>query len=558
MKRNGQYGTYYAQTLWSKFDDTKDMHCQIDSESQLVSAAMRLGASHIDSWSVEERAITSSVEKIAPELAARLKNEILKGGDPLGEILCKLRSPEVRRRSGTTYTPIPVVEAMVSWAARKKLHPSRVIEPGTGSARFLMNASKAFPQAHLLGIEADPVASIVARANLAVLGLSKRARIVFGDFRHVLIPPFEGRTLYIGNPPYVRHHELDSNSKSWLSAQAKMLGFKASQLAGLHVHFFLATALKAQKEDFGAFITSAEWLDVNYGKLVRQLFLDHLGGEGMTIIEPTSRTFSDATTTAVITQFQVGSVPAKIRLNRSKDASLRESLVEGRWFKRERLDPTHRWSMLTRRAKIVQDGFVELGEFCRVHRGQVTGANRVWIAGEHSRMLPESVLFPSVTRARELFQAGSLLADVSNLRDVIDIAPDLSVFSKEERRSIDDFLARAKALGADSGYVAKNRKAWWSVGLRSPAPILATYMARRKPAFVRNLAKARHINIAHGIYPRDTLSAAVLDRLARNLSAVVSMTEGRTYAGGLTKFEPKEMERILIPNPTEMDSEQVA
>jgi hypothetical protein len=54
------------------------------------------------------------------------------------------------------------------------------------------------------------------------------------------------------------------------------------------------------------------------------------------------------------------------------------------------------------------------------------------------------------------------------------------------------------------------------------------------------------------------LSPKLLDRLAHLLSVTVSVTEGRTYAGGLTKFEPKEMERILIPNPTEMDAKRVA
>jgi adenine-specific DNA-methyltransferase len=73
-------------------------------------------------------------------------------------------------------------------------------------------------------------------------------------------------------------------------------------------------------------------------------------------------------------------------------------------------------------------------------------------------------------------------------------------------------------------------------------------MARRPPAFVRNLANARHINIAHGLYPRGPLSAVVLDKLAKYLSSAVSVTDGRTYAGGLTKFEPREMERLIVPS----------
>ncbi len=72
-------------------------------------------------------------------------------------------------------------------------------------------------------------------------------------------------------------------------------------------------------------------------------------------------------------------------------------------------------------------------------------------------------------------------------------------------------------------------------------------MARRSPAFVRNLCEARHINIAHGLYPRDPMTASQLDLLAGWLRKNVSVESGRTYAGGLTKFEPKEIERIAVP-----------
>ena len=53
------------------------------------------------------------------------------------------------------------------------------------------------------------------------------------------------------------------------------------------------------------------------------------------------------------------------------------------------------------------------------------GSNEVWIAGEHSEGLPQSVLFPSITRAREVFAAEGLLDDASQLRRVIDLPVDL-------------------------------------------------------------------------------------------------------------------------------------
>jgi adenine-specific DNA-methyltransferase len=530
------------------------IYLELRTEYHLKSLALALDARSVAGWSSAEEALAKNTAAFSEEDAASYRKRIEKGEDPLGDTFCYLRSPEERRHLGATYTPRYFSQAMVQWAFDQKLDPVRVVDPGVGSAQFLRVAAKKFPKAELIGIDVDPMATLLARANLAAAGLADRAEILCGDYRSTALPEANGRTLFVGNPPYVRHHQLTTEAKTWLTEEAKKLGFAASQLAGLHVHFFLATVLKARKDDFGAFVTSAEWLDVNYGKLVRELFLSNLGGQGITVIEPTSHTFEDAATTSAIAQFVIGSKPAKIRMKRVKYIDQKGALTAGQMLHRNRLETENRWSVLTRKTVGIPKGYVELGELCRVHRGQVTGANRVWIAGTHSADLPNSVLFPTVTRAKELFAAGAVLTDVSLLRRVIDIPADLSVFDKEERRAIDRFMKLAKSAGADDGYVAKNRRAWWSVGLRTPAPILATYMARRAPAFVRNLADARHINIAHGLYPRDPMSAGLLSRLANYLSTAVSLHQGRTYAGGLTKFEPREMERIPVPSPEMLEN----
>ena len=50
----------------------------------------------------------------------------------------------------------------------------------------------------------------------------------------------------------------------------------------------------------------------------------------------------------------------------------------------------------------------------------------------------------------------------------------------------------------------------------------------------------------------------MLDALAQFLSSEVSLHGGRTYAGGLTKFEPREMERIPVPSPEFMEAMRTA
>ena len=522
----------------------------LKTEGHLISAAVALGAGTVKVLSPsEEKLCRKGGSSYDDATRDWLKQSILKGNDPLGDAFCRLRAPEVRRAKGATYTPTTIVRAMVGWARARKEAPVRIVDPGVGSARFLMVAAQAFPNAELIGIDIDPLATLIARANLAATGLSARSEILLGDYRAMELPPAVGKTLYLGNPPYVRHHLLDPQWKRWLTDESRKRGFTASQLAGLHVHFFLATILQASPGDFGSFVTSAEWLDVNYGSLVRELFLGALGGQALTVVEPVASPFADAATTAVISTFQIGSNPSGIAVKRVSDVRSIEPLGSGRLLDRGRFEAQPRWSQLTRRAREIPSGYVELGELCRVHRGQVTGANRIWIAGEHSAGLPLSVLFRSITRAKELFNAGAILADNSSLKDVIDLPSDLSVLAAEDRRAVERFLYRAKHAGADKGYIVENRKAWWSVGLREPAPILATYMARRAPAFVRNRAQARHINIAHGLYPREALNEQTLISLVRYLNSGTSVADGRTYAGGLTKFEPREMERIPVPVP---------
>jgi hypothetical protein len=585
-----------------------------EAEEALAGMAVRLGAAQVAGWSEAEQHLAAAATYPSEGEISQVRSQILAGEDPLGEAFCRLRGPAQRRPSGQTFTPAPVVQGMVGWAART-LVPARVVDPGTGSARFLAAAGRCWPETALKGAETDPLAAMIGRATLAAAGMAGRAGITLGDYRSLRLAPAAGPTLFVGNPPYVRHHQIPAGWKSWLRSAAASQGLAASGLAGLHVHFFLATALHAMPGDAGVLVTAAEWLDVNYGSLVRSLLLGPLGGQSVHLLDPAVPAFTDAAATTAITCFRPGDRPASLRLRRVDRLADLGELVGGTAVPAPVLRAASRWTPLVGPAvpeagaapqnaweaggatqdaweagaaaenareagAATQDaweagaaaenareagagaraagatgrvrlptGQVELGELCRVHRGQVTGANKVWVTAGNPVGLPGRFLFPAVTRASELFRAGGTLATAARLRSVIDLPADLGELAPAELALVTRFLAEAEAAGAAASYIACHRKPWWRVRLRAPAPILATYMARRPPAFVRNLAGARHVNIAHGLYPREPLPLAALDGLAAYLRRSVTPGQGRTYAGGLTKFEPGEMERLLVPVP---------
>ena len=494
-----------------------------------------------------ERAVTRNGPMPCPKLMERVRRAIARGDDPLGSAFCELRSPKIRRERGAIYTPGPIIDAMVRWAAGEDA-PQRIVDPGAGSGRFLRAAGKAFPDAALVAIEIDPLAALMLRANVAALGMADRLTLLVDDYRSVDLPRIDGPTLFLGNPPYVRHHDIAPRWKDWFAKAAAVQGLKASKLAGLHVHFFLKTHQLAAPGDYGAFITSAEWLDVNYGDVMRKLLVSDLGGSSLHVIAPAAMPFADAATTGAIACFHAGRRHKAIRFRSVDEPGRLGALRAGRPIPRSRLEHARRWSALLRPEGRAPSGEIELGALCRVHRGQVTGCNGVWIAGAWPGALPESTLIPTVTRARELFHAGPSLRRAAELRRVIDLPIELDQLDETARRQVRRFLGWARKMDADQSYIARHRRAWWSVGLKEPAPILCTYMARRPPAFVRNRCDARHLNIAHGVYPRDALPDSVLDALCAWLRDKVCVSDGRTYAGGLTKFEPKELERIRIPS----------
>lgn len=519
--------------------------------TELLSVARALiGTSPV---SAVERAVLKGIAASKDLAKVRsFANAIRQGEDPLGAAYCLLKCAEERRPNGQTFTPDAVVRGMLDWAARESGTYARVVDPGAGSGKFTLAALRRFPKVRAVAVELDPVLTLLLRANAKVLGFTDRLDVVISDFRKLSLPAIKGKTLFIGNPPYVRHHGISTEWKNWYSDRLKQLGHGNSQLAGLHLHFFLKVLELARKGDEGCFITAAEWLDVNYGKALRDLLSNGLGGKAVFAVAPELCVFDDALVSAAIACFAPDSVRKSISFKRIKRVADLARLDGGRAVALATAHKAYRWSPYFDAAKRVQQtGFIPLGDLFQVKRGQVTGLNRIWVAGASTPAVPGRFLVPCITDSFDISDAPEhCIASVDQLRRVIDLPASLDVLSADERKAVDSFLKWAEAEGAAAGYIAQHRKPWWKVGLKDPAPVVMTYMGRRPPVFALNTAGARLINVAHGLYLKQPLSNEYLVALVRWLNANVTIAQGRAYAGGLIKFEPSEVMRLQIPPPS--------
>src|SRR5882762_1403169 len=85
--------------------DIFEFASSLASEHDLAAASLALGARSTSGWSEEETKLTRDCVSPDSAAVAGLRRQIRVRQDPLGEAFRRLRSPEVRRQFGATYTP---------------------------------------------------------------------------------------------------------------------------------------------------------------------------------------------------------------------------------------------------------------------------------------------------------------------------------------------------------------------------------------------------------------------------------------------------------------------
>lgn len=515
------------------------------SINEIVGLAIACGAVEVGGpLSRSESALVQTAASVGAIAGRRIRGEIRQGGDPLGDALCAIRSPLERRPLGAFYTRPTIVEPMVEWALDRK--PMRFVDPGCGSGRFSVAAAGRNRSLHIVAVDLDPVATLLTRAALAAVG-AKNARVLNADYLTADIPHIGGRSAFVANPPYVRHHAIDAQTKAQATLLAMSVGHKISGLAGMHALFYLATLAKhGRKGDVGAFVTSAEWLDVGYGSVIRSMFTNGLGGRSLTVYDPQGVPFDDAMTTAAIATFCIGEEPRIARLRRVAGGGRAIRLeYRGLSVDRNLLATANRWSPLL-------DGGTEtdlsqtIGTLFRVSRGQVTGCNHYFVmplARAHELGIAEFCV-PLISRAEEVFESAGALRNNAQRMVGLQVPRDYDV---SQHADLAAYIRAGEARGVHLGYVASRRKPWYSVAFSAP-PVVATYMARQAPVFARNPDALGIINVVHGLYPREPLNEDALDTIVQRLNRTRRqfVGRGRTYHGGLEKFEPREMERLPL------------
>ncbi len=481
------------------------------------------------------------------------------------------KTQQERNQLGQFATPPALAADILRYARSLFDDTDRVdfLDPAFGTGAFFSALLEAFPEQQIgrcQGFEIDPHYGRPAQQLWKATPLD----LTLADFT-TQRPPAESEArfnLLIANPPYVRHHHLDTEEKKRLGACAeKVAGVRPSGLSGLYAYFLYLAHAWMRDGGVAGWLIPSEFTVVNYGRQVRQYLLDRVTLLHVHQFDPKEAQFEDAIVSSAVVWFRKQKPPVDHEVRFTYGGSL---LYPARTacLPVESLRARRKWNGFhDEPSPAVASGTPRISDLFTIRRGIATGANKFFILPleeARARGLPAAFLRPVLPSPRYLHRQ-VIDADASGM-PLLDNALVLISCGLPEREvearypALWSYLQEGIEQEIHERYLCRNRTPWYVQEERDPAPFLCSYMGRgsrdAEPfRFIRNGSDAVATNVYLNLYPKPFLrhalaeNPALADTIWEALNQIRTDTlirNGRTYGGGLHKLEPKELARAPL------------
>lgn len=528
--------------------------------------------------------------------------------------------PDKQQTFGQFETPPDVADLLLAFCLRQA--QDRVLDPSCGTGAFLRRAalwqqwlagSDDIDGSTLWGVELDDQAVGAARAALP------GATILHQNF--FTLEPEEPFDAIVGNPPYTRAEWFDRLQEEagrqlaifakpeTAAASEQGAGGRRQELlpahswkdlsrrAGLHTYFFLhGTAFLREGGRFG-FVVPNNWLDVAYGKGLKQFLLEHY--RIVALIEPgherwfqrasvnTSLVVLERCTDAQARQenlirfIQLGQPLARLipyppehrdrrgavetlaaRLLPHQERTTAEVRIRTVWQREIKADD--KWGLYWRapavyrrvRRQATEKKLVPLKTWATIRRGFTTGANHFFYLDEKS--VEEWAIEPEYRHPllKSLRQVDQLRLTTAACTQEAFITPPASLPAGTGARA---YVAWGETTGLNDRPTCAGRQPWYALPVQEPAPLLlpkgvwGRFMAPllEEPILVDQ--QLYQVQLAPGV---SRLAAAAL--LNSSWLALQLELQGRVNFGeGVLWLAGYEIENLVLPDPRYLQAGQL-
>lgn len=467
---------------------------------------------------------------------------------------------ELLRNKGQFWTPTWVANAMISYVLKSK--PKTILDPAIGEGAFYeayLN-QKNGEKIKFIGRDIDP--EILNAPIFSNNG--KDVEIEIRDFlKH---PPKNSFQAIIANPPYIRHHRIDKETKEELKKICKKItGFTIDGRAGYHIYFLIQSLHFLNKDGRLAFIMPADTCEGRFADKLWEWITKNYCLECVCTFKEEATPFPAVDTNALVFFIRNNKPKDTIKWVEVSEAytDCLQNYVKGE-FKEQNcgsLKITNRnlqeaLETGLSRPQTINKSKYQLSDFASVMRGIATGANDFFFLTKDQTdnlNLPTKYLKRAVGRTRDV-EGDLVTAEMLKELEEKNRPTYLLSIGKEELselpKILQEYIEKGEKQELHLKSLIQQRKPWYKMEKREIPPLLFAYLGRRNTRFIKNEANVLPLTGFLCVYPHKK-EKGFINKLWKVLNHEDTIKNlrlvGKSYGSGAIKVEPSGLRKLPIP-----------